>query len=178
MMDIACKCGDSVMAKKGIFMKYYSPALWLKSQCASESDGELYKTLDENRKNYNEAYQKTRSRLSKKFVRIYETNHFFHDWHIESVTYINTPNKVHDRFVMQIANPPKKYELSFYKVQDFKMQINGLETGLGLIRGIEEFSYAEFLPAEHNRISFELLTPTFSSIFFTCKGVTVKAMNR
>ncbi len=159
-------------------MKYYSPTLWMKSQCASENDEALYKTLDENRKNYNEAYRKTRSRLSKKFVRIYEANHFFHDWCIESVTYINTPNKARDRFVMQITNPPKKYELSFYKVQDFKMQINGPETGLGLIWGFEEFSYAEFLLAENNRISFELLTPTFSSIFFTCKGVTVKTVNQ
>ena len=116
------------------------------------------------------SFADVKSKLSKKFIKIYEQNDCFHDWNVDSICYQIKQGNKKDRITLDISNCKKQYSIGFYKVTKFCIDSACAEEQLWFG---DTYRYDEWNLLADGRIKYSLITAFSKTITFECAGVIV-----
>lgn len=155
-------------------MKYFTSELW--SKYTGASIDELPKVeleWDEAVNKYSVSFELIKDRLSKKFLRIYNANSGFHDFHIKEFQmihkdYLQKSHKNPISFNLIIANGINTWKITYKNVKNlsinYKEEIMCKDTVWERTNGFDDWGYDEFSAINEDTLSHEILFASEATI--------------
>lgn len=151
-------------------MKYKLPELLIDLHSNNKiKRSHAEKKWTENISEYDSQFKRVKRRLPKEFLSVYEECDGFHDWYIDSIQHVNSENHIKDKLILAVSHLNDSYDLTFFKVEQVHIDIK--KSGGFALYDKDEYLYDEWEIISKQKLQFELLTLSFSSIKFVFRDI-------
>lgn len=148
-------------------MRYFTYELWSKVNSDSQKKrDEADFEWDKNDKAYSEIFESVKNRFSKKFLKIYLSNHGFHDFHIKNIliTHKEYGFKNPISIDIYVTDSVNTFKITYKCIKKFSVNYKEDEDDWAYRRGFDDWGYDEFLPIDEQTLSHEILFASGSTI--------------
>lgn len=147
-------------------MKYFTDELWSKINSISKEERDVADhQWDKNMHEYEIVFEKIKSRLSERFLKIYMDNHGFHDFQIKNIVVNQKEYGIKNPVSLDIylTDDEVSFKISYKCIKKLHIDYQERKDCIDR-RGIDDWGYDEFTPVDEQILSHEILFASGATI--------------